>query len=164
MLFLALLLLFSLYDISAAISQACRFLPSDDGWPTVDEWNELNKTVGGRLIAVTPGTLLGAVCHDPQFNETACEIAKTDWTEVQFQFVLSFLLLDPEYETRAYFQSFIRVTVSILIEIVKDLKFKEEYLPNCFASISIMGFVIHRCGMHFHLPNITAASEVQPNS
>lgn len=90
--FLTLLLSFLVRVISASVSQACRCIPGDECWPVVEEWNELNKTVGGRLIALTPATMLGAVCHDPQFNETACDIAKNDWIEVQFQFVLSFHL------------------------------------------------------------------------
>lgn len=43
-------------------SESCRFLPGDQGWPSPQEWGELNKTIGGRLIAAVP---LAAVCHTP---------------------------------------------------------------------------------------------------
>ncbi|RAL04555.1 FAD-binding domain-containing protein [Aspergillus ibericus CBS 121593] len=33
---------------------ASRYLPGDPGWPTHAEWNQLNETVGGRLIQGRP--------------------------------------------------------------------------------------------------------------
>lgn len=87
MLIISLLLLFFYCDTSVSknVTQSCRCIPTDDCWPATEEWGQLNDTVGGRLIALTPATMLGAVCHDPQFNETACEIARNDWATVQFQ-------------------------------------------------------------------------------
>jgi len=87
MFILSLLSLFFYCDLglSANVTQTCRCIPTDDCWPVTEEWNQLNETVEGRLIGLTPGAMLGAVCHDPQFNETACEIAREDWNTVQFQ-------------------------------------------------------------------------------
>jgi hypothetical protein len=42
-------------------SPACRYIPGDASWPNRRQWDRLNTTVGGRLIATVP---LGHVCHD----------------------------------------------------------------------------------------------------
>lgn len=51
----------------------CRYIQGDAGWPSRREWQRLNTTVGGRLIATVP---LGHVCHNrgvfSAYNETAC--------------------------------------------------------------------------------------------
>lgn len=92
MLLLSLLLSFFFHGQSVvAVTQACRSIPGDEGWPSTEAWNELNKTVKGRLIGLTPATMLGAVCHDPQFNETACNLAKSGWQFPEFQSVVPFL-------------------------------------------------------------------------
>ncbi|KAJ4287123.1 hypothetical protein N0V88_007745 [Collariella sp. IMI 366227] len=52
---------------------SCRKIPGDAGWPGRKEWQRLNTTVDGRLIATVP---VGHVCHDGgvfgAYNETAC--------------------------------------------------------------------------------------------
>lgn len=55
---------------------ACRYLPGDAEWPSVDEWNQLNTSVSGRLIAAVPE---GHVCHDPTYDETACAALQSNW-------------------------------------------------------------------------------------
>ncbi|KAL1867746.1 hypothetical protein VTK73DRAFT_4031 [Phialemonium thermophilum] len=51
-------------------------LPGDPCWPAPAEWDRLNSSVGGRLIATVP---LGKPCHDPDFNATECDIIKAQW-------------------------------------------------------------------------------------
>ncbi|KAL1914867.1 uncharacterized protein VTP21DRAFT_7783 [Calcarisporiella thermophila] len=51
----------------------CRCLPNDSCWPDLNAWNEFNVSVGGQLLVPTPPA---SPCHDPTFNETACDIAK----------------------------------------------------------------------------------------
>lgn len=48
---------------------ACRCLPTEPCWPSDAEWKSLNETVSGQLTRVSP---LGAVCHDPSYDEDAC--------------------------------------------------------------------------------------------
>lgn len=48
---------------------ACRCLPTEPCWPSDAEWQSLNETVDGHLTRVSP---LGAVCHDPSYDEEAC--------------------------------------------------------------------------------------------
>lgn len=54
-------------------SPKCRYIPGDAGWPTTKEWQKLNSTVGGRLVATVP---LGHVCHTTgvfsAFDEKKC--------------------------------------------------------------------------------------------
>ena len=57
-------------------SQKCRCISGDSCWPTESEWNLLNTTVGGRLIATS---MLADVCHDPNYNATACNDLIEAW-------------------------------------------------------------------------------------
>ncbi|KAF5722358.1 FAD-linked oxidoreductase yvdP [Fusarium mundagurra] len=42
-----------------ATAPDCRCVPDDSCWPSDDDWNHLNSTVGGRLVATVP---LGSPC------------------------------------------------------------------------------------------------------
>ena len=69
---------------SSVVAKDCHCLPGDsDGcWPSPDKWNALNGTVGGKLVKVVP---IGAVCHDPTYDEAACTALKANWDEVETQ-------------------------------------------------------------------------------
>ncbi|RPA97303.1 FAD-binding domain-containing protein [Choiromyces venosus 120613-1] len=54
----------------------CRCLPTDSCWPTPSEWASFNTSVSGSLIAVKP---VASPCHDPTFDQAACEDAKTNY-------------------------------------------------------------------------------------
>ncbi|GIC93736.1 uncharacterized protein Aud_010224 [Aspergillus udagawae] len=47
----------------------CRCRPSDSCWPSLDDWQTLNSSLHGRLVAVRP---IGHVCHEPTYDEAAC--------------------------------------------------------------------------------------------
>ncbi|MBE3048342.1 hypothetical protein IMZ48_38725 [Candidatus Bathyarchaeota archaeon] len=55
--------------MSASQNTACRCLPTEPCWPSNADWQSLNDTVNGQLSRVSP---LGAVCHDPTYDEEAC--------------------------------------------------------------------------------------------
>lgn len=58
----------------------CKYLPGDDGWPSQSQWDQLNSTVGGRLIQTIP---LGSVCHSTGFGNydaDACKALQDEWT------------------------------------------------------------------------------------
>ncbi|KAI9375101.1 hypothetical protein BJX61DRAFT_200869 [Aspergillus egyptiacus] len=61
---------------STVASSNCRCLPGDACWPSLQQWDALNSTVGGRLIATVP---LGSPCHDPTYDATACAQLQEDW-------------------------------------------------------------------------------------
>lgn len=56
---------------------ACRYLPGDAGWPTQAVWDQLNQTVGGRLIRGVP---LGQPCHGPELDPQECSQIQEQWT------------------------------------------------------------------------------------
>ncbi|PSR79604.1 FAD binding domain protein [Coniella lustricola] len=63
--------------VAEASSSGCRCLPEDSCWPSTSTWTALNESISGALIATIP---IGSPCHDPNFNETACEELQTAWT------------------------------------------------------------------------------------
>jgi hypothetical protein len=67
---------------SAPRSCECRNIPGDAGWPTAAQWNRLNSTVNGRLIGTVP---LAQVCHDPFYDEEACNAVREAWGPVSAQ-------------------------------------------------------------------------------
>ncbi|KAK4184562.1 hypothetical protein QBC35DRAFT_505668 [Podospora australis] len=60
-------------------SPKCRYLPGDAQWPSPSTWNQLNTTVGGRLIAGRP---LARSCYNPGVNPAQCAAIKAEWTEL----------------------------------------------------------------------------------
>lgn len=62
-------------------SQACVY--PNSCWPASHAWNSLNDTLGGSLFRARPPAY---VCHEPFVNETACDIARTNW--MRFAFIL----------------------------------------------------------------------------
>jgi len=68
-------------DANAAAAK-CRFLPQDSGWPSAKEWQKLNESVSGNLIAAIP---LGHVCHDPAYDADACAALRAGWVLPQTQ-------------------------------------------------------------------------------
>ena len=70
---------YTLLGAVAAGSQAsneCKTFPGDKSWPLKSEWNNLNKTVGGRLVATVP---LGASCHGSTFDDATCKNLQEQW-------------------------------------------------------------------------------------
>ena len=63
----------------------CKYLPGDPGWPSTTDWDNLNDTVNGRLIAAVP---LAQPCHTPYFNAAECAKIQANWTWPQLQYVL----------------------------------------------------------------------------
>ncbi|KAI0191910.1 FAD binding domain protein [Astrocystis sublimbata] len=55
---------------------SCRCTSSDACWPSSRKWSQLNATVHGQLIAAAP---LARICHEPDYNQTACEALRETW-------------------------------------------------------------------------------------
>ncbi|KGO72709.1 FAD linked oxidase, N-terminal [Penicillium italicum] len=70
-----------LFALVAAYEPQCRSLPGDVQWPRQNLWDRLNATVDGQLIAAVP---LASVCHDPQYNETACAVLQKWWSWARY--------------------------------------------------------------------------------
>jgi hypothetical protein len=60
-------------------SSSCRCFPGDTCWPSTEVWNELNRTLAGRLIPTIP---IASVCHDSSFgpyDADACASVQSTW-------------------------------------------------------------------------------------
>ncbi|KAI1105907.1 FAD-binding domain-containing protein [Jackrogersella minutella] len=62
-----------------ANQSACRALPGDAAWPTDSDWNQLNTTIGGKLILGKP---LAQPCYSPTIDadRDTCVTIRDDWT------------------------------------------------------------------------------------
>ena len=52
----------SIFTVAPA---GCRNVPGDSGWPSIAQWDQLNTTVGGRLIKTIP---IGSPCYQKNFD------------------------------------------------------------------------------------------------
>ncbi|KAL4942287.1 hypothetical protein BDV06DRAFT_211952 [Aspergillus oleicola] len=55
----------------------CRCRPHQSCWPSPEEWNTLNTSVDGNLVAVRP---VAAVCHDGGAQSEACQTVQNLWS------------------------------------------------------------------------------------
>ncbi|TVY34363.1 FAD-linked oxidoreductase [Lachnellula occidentalis] len=71
---------FSTSQSSPTHPPQCRCFPGDTCWPSTTEWNLLNSTVGGRLIATVP---IASPCHDTfpgvEFDADKCAVIQANW-------------------------------------------------------------------------------------
>lgn len=56
------------FDFTRHTTQ-CRCRPDEPCWPSPQQWNSLNQSVGGTLHSVRPAAL---ECHDPNYDEVVC--------------------------------------------------------------------------------------------
>ncbi|KAK4100117.1 putative isoamyl alcohol oxidase [Parathielavia hyrcaniae] len=66
------------FDLNAATLGllGCKCFPGDACWPSSRDWDALNQTVSGRLIATVP---IGHVCHDPNYDPARCQALRDGW-------------------------------------------------------------------------------------
>ena len=67
--------------VTEAVGQACKCGPEESCWPSKQDWDALNGTVGGRLIKTVP---IGAVCRDSfdgvsYYDAAKCTALKASW-------------------------------------------------------------------------------------
>lgn len=63
-------------------ARECHCMLGDSCWPSTAAWDQLNGSVGGRLIATQP---IGSSCHDPTYNAEKCEYLRKHWTTSSLQ-------------------------------------------------------------------------------
>ncbi|KAK8075237.1 FAD binding domain-containing protein [Apiospora hydei] len=65
----------------------CRCFPGDDCWPSLEEWNDFNKTISGRLIATVP---VASPCHDSfpgiEYDAEKCADIQANWARPSLHF------------------------------------------------------------------------------
>ena len=61
----------------------CKPIPSTSDWPKDDDWQALNASISGRLIAAVPP---GAVCHTgwPTSDSSSCAVVSAQWSNTSF--------------------------------------------------------------------------------
>ncbi|KAI1467956.1 FAD binding domain protein [Daldinia caldariorum] len=63
----------------------CRCFPGDNCWPSLDEWADFNKTIGGKLISTIP---VASPCHDDfpgvDYDPDKCAQVKGNWERPEF--------------------------------------------------------------------------------
>lgn len=94
--------------VTKSFAKTCHCLPTEDCWPSQSEWKALNSTVGGHLIKVEP---IGAVCHDPTYDEAACEELRASWDDVAVQYVTDSQSSTKSRRTNAGYQLRIHVVL-----------------------------------------------------
>ncbi|KAL4892468.1 hypothetical protein BDV59DRAFT_180015 [Aspergillus ambiguus] len=74
-----LLLIFFFATLSYACPHAssCRCRPHQSCWPSLRDWNALNDTIEGNLVALRPAA---AACHPHEADEVFCKIVTEQWT------------------------------------------------------------------------------------
>lgn len=70
-------LLFALC-LAHATHSHCRCRPHERCWPSHQEWNHLNSSVHGNLVAVRP---VAAACHKPDFSKQECDAVAASWND-----------------------------------------------------------------------------------
>ncbi|KAK3297224.1 uncharacterized protein B0H64DRAFT_423479 [Chaetomium fimeti] len=66
-------------DLDASVSLNplnCKCFPGDTCWPSTQDWDSLNQTVSGRLVATVP---LAQACHDPNYDPVRCQALRDGW-------------------------------------------------------------------------------------
>lgn len=68
---------------SCGAAQVCKAVPGAPEWPSADLWQQLNATVGGRLIDPSPPA---AVCHADrdEFDTKMCQTVTKSWASHEF--------------------------------------------------------------------------------
>ncbi|OKL63059.1 hypothetical protein UA08_01912 [Talaromyces atroroseus] len=82
----------------ASCSLDCYCLPGDSCWPSASAWDQLNTTVGGRLVATVP---IGTPCHDPTLDEAACATLRSNWYLPETHFVSSSSVMQPYFANQS---------------------------------------------------------------
>ncbi|CAI9635176.1 isoamyl alcohol oxidase [Alternaria burnsii] len=96
--FVFILTLLSVVSATNPTSNRCKAFPGDKSWPSQSDWNSLNKTVGGRLVATVP---LGAPCHGSTFDNATCESLKSQWQYEKIHYESSSSVMAPFFANQS---------------------------------------------------------------
>ncbi|RYN40780.1 putative FAD-linked oxidoreductase [Alternaria arborescens] len=96
--FVFILTLLSVVSATNPTSNRCKSFPGDKSWPSQSDWNSLNKTVGGRLVATVP---LGAPCHGSTFDNATCESLKSQWQYERIHYESSSSVMAPFFANQS---------------------------------------------------------------
>jgi hypothetical protein len=92
----------SFEGMSSSTSPNCRCFPGDSCWPSLYDWQTLNSSVDGMLIASVP---VAAVCHEFHssdtpvsiYNNVECQEERDNWFSPEFHFTIIFVSNEGSY-------------------------------------------------------------------
>ncbi|KPA36352.1 isoamyl alcohol [Fusarium langsethiae] len=90
------MLLYAFAFVCSAIalaSPACKLSPSDHDWPSVEEWGELNRTIGNTLLKAASSCYQG----NPLDSPLSCRTVEGNWTSATFHAGLPESIASPLY-------------------------------------------------------------------
>ncbi|KAI1460692.1 FAD-binding domain-containing protein [Annulohypoxylon moriforme] len=75
-------------------NSACRALPGDASWPSQKDWDNLNQTIGGKLILGKP---LAEPCFEPTIDadRDTCVTIRDDWTSGELYYTNPVNVMSP---------------------------------------------------------------------
>ncbi|KAL7931438.1 hypothetical protein V8C35DRAFT_323845 [Trichoderma chlorosporum] len=71
------------YALVVEAVQDCKVTPKSPRWPSPSDWEQLNRTISGKLLNLLPPS---SVCHhnEPNFNPSQCVVVSTQWNSSVF--------------------------------------------------------------------------------
>ncbi|KAK7973831.1 hypothetical protein PG989_015679 [Apiospora arundinis] len=76
----------------------CKGVPGEPGWPSKAQWQTLNQTVDGRLIATVP---LASICHGADFNAEECLKVQKGWSFADTHVAMPAEFLTPYFQNQS---------------------------------------------------------------
>jgi hypothetical protein len=73
-----------IFRLGLAVAEPyCKPIPGSPDWPSPSDWQALNNSISGRLIAPVPP---GVVCQplNPLFNNDSCQVLFSQWSNSTF--------------------------------------------------------------------------------
>ncbi|OHF00945.1 FAD binding domain-containing protein [Colletotrichum orchidophilum] len=135
----------------------CKCFPGDACWPATAQWDALNTTVGGNLIATVP---LGAPCHDPVYDAATCATLKSEWQYADIHMESSSSVMAPFFANQSCdpFQPESRACVlGNYVVYAVDAKTPEHIAATiAFAKENNIRFIVRNTG-HDYLGRSTGA-------
>ncbi|TKW48283.1 putative FAD-linked oxidoreductase, partial [Colletotrichum tanaceti] len=84
--------------LERAAAGDCKCFPGDACWPATAQWDALNATVGGNLIATVP---LGSPCHDPTYDAAVCASLQSQWQDAEIHMESSSSIMAPFFANQS---------------------------------------------------------------
>jgi len=81
--YLSRITLATLFAYHSVHANHCKTTPSDVNWPSYDDWQALNASIGGALIRTAPAA---SACYpgNPFGSPIPCNVTETGWTTTDF--------------------------------------------------------------------------------
>ena len=86
---------------SSSNSSSCHCYPGDACWPNTNEWNDFNRTLGGKLIATVP---IASACHNDAYaayDAAACTTLQSEWFMEEIHYESSSSIMAPFFANQS---------------------------------------------------------------